>query len=486
MPKPKQAPIVVWFRDDLRLADHPALHAAAEMGVPVLCIYIFDQKSEGIRPLGAASRWWLHHSLESLASGLERIGGRLDLFSGAAAPMVATILQESGGQKLVFNRRYERAEQAVDAAVSEAAESAGIAAENFIGSVVHEPTDVTPKSGGYYKVFSPYWKAALAKGVVREPLAAPDRLRAAAPVAGTVSLDDLALLPSIRWDTAMRETWVPGEAQAAKALASFTAEVLDRYPESRNQLAIDGSSRLSPHLRFGEVSPVQVFAAADSHAGDQGAADKLKAEVGWRDFDKVMLWNNPDLATKPFHADFDRFPYAEIAATTLAAWRKGRTGYPIVDAGMRQLWTTGFMHNRVRMITASFLIKHLLADWRLGEQWFWDTLCDADPANNPVNWQWIAGCGNDPVPYFRIFNPVLQGEKFDGDGTYVRRFVPEVARLPNAWIHKPWEAPKALLEEAGVRLGDSYPTPIVDHKQARARALDALRRFRAVRAPREG
>lgn len=483
MPKPKQAPTVVWFRDDLRLADNPALHAAAVNGDPVLCLYIFDEESDGIRAVGGASRWWLHHSLEALAASLKRIGGRLDLFRGAATPLLAAVLQASGARTLMFNRRYERAEQAVDAAVSQAGEAAGVAVETFIGSVVHEPTDVTPKAGGYYKVFSPYWKAALAKSAAQVPLDAPGHLRPAPSIGGTVSLDDLALLPSIKWDRVMRETWVPGEAQAAKALRSFTDEVLDRYPESRNQLAIDGSSRLSPHLRFGEVSPVQVFAAADSHAGDKDAADKLKAEVGWRDFDKVLLWHNPDLATKPFHADFDSFPYASDDAVALKAWQRGRTGYPIVDAGMRQLWSTGFMHNRVRMITASFLVKHLLMDWRHGEQWFWDTLCDADPANNPVNWQWIAGCGNDPVPYFRIFNPVLQGEKFDGDGSYVRRFVPEVAGLPNAWIHKPWEAPTALLEGAGVRLGDSYPRPIVDHRKARARALDALRRFRAARLP---
>ena len=471
-------PVAVWFRDDLRLADHPALHAAAAAKAPVLCVYVFDEESPGLRPLGAASRWWLHHSLARLGNSLGAIGGRLDIFSGAAAPILAKLLADSGAKTLVFNRRYERPEWAVDAAVVEAATIAGVEVETFVGTVLHEPNEVVPKGGGYYKVFSAYWRAALAIGFKHPPVPAPKTLTAAPVPEGTAALDDLKLLPTIQWDAGFTETWTPGEAHARKALQTFVSGVLDTYPDSRNRLGIDGSSRLSPHLRFGEVSPAQVFAAVDAHKGVLESADKLKAEVGWRDFNRELLWNYPELATKPFHPQFEKFPTEHLPPATLKAWQRGHTGYPIVDAGMRQLWHTGFMHNRVRMITASFLVKHLLADWRLGEQWFWDTLCDADPANNPVNWQWVAGCGNDPVPYFRIFNPVLQGEKFDPDGAYVRRWVPEIARLPDGVIHSPWDAGKEVLAKAGVDLGRTYPKPIVDHKAARARALAALQTYR--------
>ena len=472
-----QAPTVVWFRDDLRLADHPALHAAAAQAAPVLCVYVFDGMVGG-RPLGAAARWWLHHSLASLGRSLEAIGGRLDLYDGDARPVLAGILRDSGARTLLFNRRYERDGDDEDTVVVREAEAAGVAVRTFVGSVLHEPTDVAPKAGGYFKVFSAYWRAALAVGFDHHPVPAPKRLHAATGARGAVALSALRLLPTIRWDEGLEATWTPGETQAHEALRAFVRDALEDYPEGRNRLGIDGSSRLSPHLRHGEVSPAQVFAALDANREDD-ATGKFKAEIGWRDFNKAMLWHNPDLAEKPFHAAFAAFPYAKITPATLAAWQRGTTGYPIVDAGMRQLWTTGFMHNRVRMITASFLVKHLLADWRHGERWFWDALCDADPANNPVNWQWVAGCGNDPVPYFRIFNPVLQGEKFDPDGAYARRWVPELADLPDRWIHKPWEAPEDVLSGAGVTLGETYPKPIVDHKAARAGALDALQKYRA-------
>ena len=471
-------PVVVWFRDDLRLADHPALQAAVARKAPVLCVYIFDEESPGLRLLGGASRWWLHHSLARLGESLEAIGGRLDLFAGAAQPLLAALLRETGATMLVFNRRYERAEQAIDDAITREARTAGVGAESFVGTVLHEPNEVVPKTGGYYKIFSAYWRAANAIGFKHPPVPAPKMLTAAPAPAGTVALDDLKLMPSIAWDAGLRDTWVPGEAQASKALDAFVSDVLETYPESRNRIGIDGSSRLSPHLRFGEVSPAQVFAAVDVRKGNAQSAEKLKAEVGWRDFNRELLWNYPDLPNKPFHPAFEAFPTERLPPATLKAWKRGRTGYPIVDAGMRQLWNTGFMHNRVRMIAASFLVKHLLADWRLGEQWFWDTLCDADPANNPVNWQWVAGCGNDPVPYFRIFNPVLQGEKFDPDGAYVRRWVPELAGVPDRFVHSPWDAPKSVLAESGVVLGKTYPTPIVDHKAARARALAALATYR--------
>ncbi|MCW6507928.1 cryptochrome/photolyase family protein [Lichenifustis flavocetrariae] len=475
----RSKPTIVWFRDDLRLTDQPALHAAVTSGRPVLCIYIFDQVSEGVRPLGAASRWWLHHSLASLDDKLRTIGGRLFLFQGATEAVVAALLR-TGIEGLMFNRRYQQAERRIDDAVVDLCRREGVAVEDFVGSVLHEPWEVIPKTGGFYKVFTPYWRAAVAHGPTLPPMGVPGPMAKSAPgprvEGGPVALEELGLLPEISWDGGLCDTWEPGQDGAQRALDLFLREKVESYATDRDRLGVAGSSRLSPHLRFGEISPREVIAALERRAGS--SAEKFAAELGWRDFNTALLFHVPDLSTAPFHKSYARFPFTKLTPAALAAWQHGRTGYPVVDAGMRQLWQIGTMHNRVRMITASFLVKHLLADWRIGERWFWDTLCDADPANNPLNWQWIAGCGNDPVPYFRIFNPVLQGEKFDPDGAYVRRYVPELADLPDRWIHKPWEAPSDVLVKVNVVLGKTYPAPMVDHAKARVRALDALRRHR--------
>ena len=474
------SPVIVWLRDDLRLADHPALHAAAAIGAPALCLYIHDE-SPGLGTPGGAARWWLHHSLAALAQSLRGIGGRLDILRGSARTLVPALADAAGARGVFWTRRYRATEIAVDSEIKAALGAQGREAKSFNGQLLAEPFALKTTLGGPYRVFTPFWRA-LSATPISAPLPAPARLRAAAwPAKAPTRLDlaDLRLLPeNPDWAGGLRAAWRPGEPSARASLDDFLSDRAATYPADRDRPALPATSRLSPHLRFGEISPRTIWHAARhaaaSGAVDAAAIDKFLSELGWRDFSWHLLFHNPDLATRNVDARFDAFPWRDDAAG-LAAWRRGRTGYPIVDAGMRELWTTGYMHNRVRMIAASFLIKHLLIDWRAGESWFRDTLCDADPASNAANWQWVAGSGADAAPYFRIFNPILQGEKFDADGAYVRRWIPELARAPNAFVHKPWAAPRAVPDEAGVRPGVDYPAPVVDHAAARARALAAWR-----------
>lgn len=476
-------PSVVWFRDDLRLADNPALVAAKERGAPILCLFILEE-DKGLRPLGAASRWWLHHSLEALGADLKDAGTRLDVFVGKASEIVPAVADAANAGALFFNRRYGGAAAALDATVTKAVKTESRAVETFNGRLLHEPWQIRTKAGGNYGVYTPYWKAALAEGDPGDPLPRPRQLDGAACPAGgptRVSLADLDLLPKKPdWAGGLRTVWTPGEAGARERLDHFLDNDLAAYAEERNRLASDRTSRLSPHLRFGEISPRQIMAgvkAARATASADGAKTFL-SEIGWREFDYHVLHYHPDVADKNLHENFDRMPWRALSNAGLEAWRQGRTGYPVVDAGMRELWATGYMHNRVRMIVASFLIKHLLCDWRVGEQWFWDCLCDADPANNALNWQWVAGSGADAAPFFRIFNPVTQGEKFDPDGEYVRRHVPELGKLRGKAIHSPWTASRDELAAAGIELGKTYPMPMIDHKEARARALRAYERVK--------
>ena len=476
-----ESPVIVWLRDDLRLADHPALHEAVASGAPVLCLYALDEESAGVRALGGAARWWLHHALAALDDSLRAAGGRLDILRGPAASLVPALAEAAGARGVFWTRRYGAAEIAVDSAIKATLVAQGREAKSFNGQLLAEPFALKTKTGGPYRVFTPFWRA-LAASPVAAPLPAPTRIRAAEWPAGApsrVARDDLRLRPTKPdWAGGLRAAWTPGEAGARAALQAFLSDRATTYPADRDRPALPATSRLSPHLRFGEISPRAVWHAARHAAAtgevDAAAIDKFLSELGWRDFSWHLLFHNPDLATRNVDTRFDAFPWRDDPAG-LAAWRRGQTGYPIVDAGMRELWTTGYMHNRVRMIAASFLIKHLLIDWRQGESWFQDTLCDADAASNPASWQWVAGSGADAAPYFRIFNPILQGEKFDAAGDYVRRWVPELARTPAAFIHKPWTAPRAMLDKAGVRLGVNYPAPIVDHAAARERALAAWR-----------
>ena len=480
------APALLWFRQDLRLADNPALDAALASGRPVVAAFVFDPALGGQWAMGAAARWWLHHSLAGLDQRLRAAGNRLVLRRGAWAEALPALVRETGAAEVHAGRLYAPWERTADAAVAERLAAAGVPITGQTSLLLHEPWAIRTQQGGPYGVYSPFSRAAFAAGPPLPPSPAPQRIPAPALHVRSEPLQGWHLLPAAPdWAGGLRETWQPGEDGAAARLATFIDGALDRYGEARNLPGIASSSKLSPHLRFGELSPRQVWHAVSEAMQPKGRAHDSAVtflkELLWREFSYHLLWHRPEMPDAPLRDAFAGFPWRADRAL-LRAWQQGRTGYPIVDAGMRELWHTGWMHNRVRMVTASFLVKHLLQPWQAGEAWFWDTLVDADAASNSASWQWVAGCGADAAPYFRIFNPTTQGEKFDADGAYVRRFVPELARLPDAFIHRPWEAPAPVLQEAGVRLGETYPAPLVDHAQARARALAALAHISAEKA----
>ncbi|WP_454917632.1 cryptochrome/photolyase family protein [Xanthobacter sediminis] len=474
-----RSPALIWFRDDLRLSDNPALDAAARSGRPLAALFVLDEDAPGLRALGGAARWWLAGALRALAAELGQHGLTLVLRRGPATRIVSQVAAELGAALVVFNDRPGAAEARVDAAVAARLRQEERQVERFCGHLLHAPETVRSSTGRLPRTFSAFHRAALRLPPPAAPLGAPSRLHAAAKDIESDALEAWGLEPEHPdWAAGLRLAWRPGERAARARLSAFIAEGLAGYAEGRDFPARPHVSRLSPHLRFGEISPRQILAAV-GHAEADGAVpagdgEKFRAELYWREFGHHLLAEMPDLAGRNVQGAFDAFPWRECPGE-MKAWQRGATGYPIVDAGMRELWQTGWMHNRVRMVAASFLAKHLLIDWRLGEAWFWDTLVDADPASNPANWQWVAGTGLDAAPYFRIFNPVLQGERFDPDGAYVRRFVPELARLPASVIHRPWTAGPALLRAAGVTLGATYPHPVVDLAGARERALLALK-----------
>jgi deoxyribodipyrimidine photo-lyase len=471
----RQSPVIVWFREDLRLADNPALAAALETERPVIPLYILDEETQGLRRHGGASRWWLHHSLESLAKSLSDIGGTLVLRRGSTAPIMDNIVAETGAEYIVWNRRYGGGEIELDKALKSCLTGRGIRIDTFNGRLLNEPWTIKTSSGTPFQVFTPYWKAARASSVPVEPLAAPEKIAA---WSGSIDSDDLKsweLLPTgPDWSKGIAACWTPGEAGAAERLSEFLEGRIDNYASRRDEPAVEATSRLSPHLAFGEISPLQIRCATEwpDTSGGEKNKRKFMSEIGWREFCYHLLFQYPDLAKVNIQSKFDEMDWAD-PGEAYKAWKKGQTGYPLVDAAMRQLWQTGWMHNRCRMVVGSFLVKHLQIDWRLGEQWFWDTLVDADPANNPAGWQWIAGSGADAAPYFRVFNPILQSRKFDPKGCYIRQFCPELADLSDDDIHAPWEADPETLKAAGVTLGETYPHPIVDHGKARKRALAA-------------
>ena len=469
---------IVWFRRDLRLTDNPALAAAVDAGSAVVPLFILDEDSPGAWAPGGASRWWLHESLAALRRALGEQGLELVLRRGAPAAILDDLARETGARAVHWNRCYEPYAIARDKAVKAGLADRGLEVRSFAASLLHEPWTVTTRSGGPYKVFTPFWKALRAQGDPDAPLPAPTHLKPGA-AAQTDDLDAWGLLPHRPdWAGGLRDTWSPGEAGAQERLADFLERAVSAYPDDRNRPDRPGTSRLSPHLAGGEISPRQIWhrvrdrlrAASDS-AAERGCWSFLR-ELGWRDFSYHLLYHWPDFPERTWQPGFAAFPWRDDEAG-YRAWCRGRTGYPAVDAAMRELWHSGWMHNRMRMVAASFLVKHLLIPWQRGEAWFWDTLADADLANNSASWQWVAGCGADAAPYFRIFNPVTQGETHDPDGAYVRRWVPELARLPGKYLNKPWEAPPEILRDSGVKLGETYPNPLVDHKMARDRALDA-------------
>jgi deoxyribodipyrimidine photo-lyase len=472
-------PAILWFRHDLRLADNPAL--AALTGRPVLPVHILE---DGPWAPGGAARWWLHHSLGALGRDLADRGAPLLLLRGDPRALIPELAARIGATEVHAGRRSEPAGRRCDAETHAALQAAGARLVLHRSALLHEPHQVRTGAGTPYGVYTPFSRTlfALLEGLA-PPLPAPERIIAAAGAPQGLDRDALGLLPQPPqpdWAAGFADHWQPGEAGAAARLAAFLEHGLDDYAERRNDPGAPwGTSGLSPHLHLGEISPRQAWHAARAKGG-KGVETFLK-ELLWREFSHHLLWHRPEMPEQPLRAEFAAFPWQPDAAL-LRAWQRGRTGYPIVDAGMRQLWQTGWMHNRVRMITASFLVKHLLQPWQQGEAWFWDTLVDADLAANAASWQWVAGCGADAAPYFRIFNPVLQGEKFDATGRYVRRWCPELAALPDRWIHRPHEAPEIVLRGAGIALGRDYPAPVVDLAAGRARALAAFAAIKGAAA----
>jgi deoxyribodipyrimidine photo-lyase len=464
------SPALVWFRHDLRLDDNPALRAAVTRGGPVVPVFIWDPESEGAWPMGGAARWWLHGSLMRLGESLRKAGSRLIVRRGDSLTIIRELIEETGAAEVVWNRRYEPVIVERDSRVKAELRRDGISAESFNSHLLFEPWSVQTKAGTPFKVFTPFYRACLALPEPDPPIAAPKTLRSPQSWPRSRDLAELPLLPRIPWDAGIRDAWSPGEPSALAKLDQFRHGSLTGYMEIRNRPDQPGTSRLSPHLRFGEISPRRIWHELRDVPPAQDASGFLR-EVVWREFAYHLLFHFPRTVAEPLNSRFARFPWRDDNQL-LRAWQKGKTGYPIVDAGMRELWTTGWMHNRVRMVVGSFLVKDLLLPWQRGAEWFWDTLVDADLANNTLGWQWVAGCGADAAPFFRVFNPVLQGEKFDPDGAYVRQWVPEIATLPARWLHQPWKAPEDVLAAAGIVLGRSYPRPIVDHDEARRRAIE--------------
>ncbi len=469
----KKGIAIHWFGQDLRLLDNPALTEAAKHS-QVLPVFILDDESAGEFAMGAASRWWLHHSLVSLNASL---AGKLSVYRGNSLEILRGIVSRLQVEAVYWNRCYEPWRIAPDTAIKQHLKNSGIAAESANGGLLWEPWTIKKADGGPFKVFTAFYRrGCLRAEPPRKPLPKPPLPECLRDNQGSEPIEQLGLLPKVRWDQQLEPHWKIGEQSAHERWENFIETGLSNYQNGRNFPAANEVSRLSPHLHFGEISPNQLWYGAQSLGADENI-DHFCRELGWREFSHNLLFHNPTLPTKNLQAKFDRFPWLDDSAM-LKAWRTGQTGVPMVDAGMRELWQTGYMHNRVRMIAGSFLVKNLRLHWRHGERWFRDTLVDADLANNSASWQWIAGCGADAAPYFRIFNPVVQGRKFDPDGAYIRRFVPEIAKLPNQYLFSPWSAPTAVLQTAGVTLGASYPAPIVDLRQSREAALQAFQSLR--------
>ncbi len=463
---------IVWFRRDLRLADNPALRHALEHHERVLPVYIHAPDEEAPWAPGAAARWWLHHSLEALSIAMARAGAPLLLRQGASLHQLRELARTVDASAVYWNRLYEPASIARDQAIKQSLREDGLIAESFNAALLAEPWQLKTGNGDPCRVFTPYWRNAGARLPQHPPpLPAVRKLSPVAAAPQGLPLKALGLLPDIRWDGGLRETWVPGEAGAWKRLEQYCDDAAAHYKEKRDLPAVEATSRLSPHLHFGEISPGQIvarlrrLAAEDTRHGVVANTDHYIRELGWREFAHHLLYHYPHTPLQPLNPKFAAFPWRKPRdyAADLRAWQRGRTGVPIVDAGMRQLWHTGWMHNRVRMIVASFLTKNLLIPWQEGARWFWDTLVDADLANNTQGWQWTAGCGADAAPYFRVFNPVLQSGKFDSRGIYLRRWVPELAQLPDAALHAPWLAKIAVPAP--------YDAPIVELAGSRERAL---------------
>ncbi len=473
------SPLLVLFNGALRLSDNAALTSAVVTGQPVIPLFVHDEVSDGVRSLGAASKWWLLQSLRSLTTALGDHGSRLVIRQGNTVDVVEHLAAETEAGGVYLCRGYTPGARGIEAALHDRLADTDIDVRRFGGHLLLEPETVRTKTGSPYGVFSPFWRTASDMIDTAEPLTVPGAIAAPNAWPDSDPVEELGLEPKPAcWAEPIAASWTPGEAAAMDRLEEFLETRVQDYKTGRDFPALETTSGLSPHLAFGEISPRTIWWHTKQYIGRNPAQSKnahhFLRELGWREFSCHLLFNQPHMQTEPMREQFKQFPWAAGAGDKLTAWQKGQTGFPIVDAGMRQLWQTGWMHNRVRMIVASFLVKDLLWHWHDGEAWFWDTLVDADFGNNIASWQWVAGCGADAAPYFRIFNPITQGEKFDPDGDYVRTFVPELADMPAKYIHNPSEAPAGVLEMAGVTLGKTYPEPLVDRKVAREKALAAL------------
>ncbi len=471
--------ILVWFRRDLRLSNNPVLHAAK--GAQIIPIYIYAPQEDAPWQNGGASRWWLHHSLTALAAQLKAASSRLIIRTGDSLSVLQDLINETGASAVYLSRLYEPASITRDSRIKAHLTQRGIDYRSFAGSLLFEPWQVQTKTGSAYKVFTPFWQACLKLGLPNELVPAARTLPTVSTRLRSLAIEELQLLPRNSWDTHFYAHWQPGEAGAQTRLRQFIKHKLNEYESGRDLPAHTATSLLSAHLHFGEISPQQIVYAIE-HAlhktksrSLQKQAQGFLRELVWREFTHHILFHFPHTTHKPLNPRFENFPWHRRNNKLLRAWQRGQTGFPIVDAGMRELWSTGTMHNRVRMIVASLLSKNLGFHWLLGAQWFWDTLVDADLAQNSFNWQWVAGCGADAAPYFRIFNPITQSEKFDNNGIYLRQWLPELAQLPNKFIHAPWLAPAEMLDAAGVVLGKTYPLPICDLKNTREEALLAYK-----------
>ncbi|NCC38473.1 MAG: deoxyribodipyrimidine photo-lyase [Gammaproteobacteria bacterium] len=476
MSAPRPKTIILWLRRDLRLADNPALQAAVAEAERLVPLYIHAPAEESPWTPGAASHWWLHWSLTALEQRLRELGSRLWIGQGESLAVLRQVIAATGAQGLHWNRLYDPTTRARDAQIKQALRADGLTVTSHPGTLLFEPWEIATGSGEPYRVFTPFWRRATTRLATLNALPTPTALPPAPTPLDPIGIADLGLLPRIPWDGSLRATWTPGEDAANARTAHFLSESLHRYGHDRDRPDHDGTSRLSAHLHFGEISPRRLLSMVRDTLGDPCAepAEPFMRELGWREFAHHLIYHFGHTTDAPLDPRFAALPWREQnAEALLAAWQRGATGIPLVDAGMRQLWHTGWMHNRVRMVVASFLTKNLRLPWQAGTRWFWDTLVDADLASNTLGWQWSAGCGADAAPYFRIFNPVLQGERFDPRGVYVRHWCPELARLPDRFIHQPWAAPAAVLRAADVQLGIDYPAPVVDLKESRAAALAA-------------
>ncbi len=466
---------IVLFRRDLRLADNPALTAACDAHEGIVPLYIHDLRGYGTWQPGAATRWWLHHALAALQLSLRRRRADLLIRQGDSLQILADLVRETGATAVYWNRLYEPAATACDTVIEAALREQGVAVHSSNAALWCEPWRIATGQGAPYRVFTPYWRKLRAQVDAVSPLPVPPALRYA-PFGPGLPLQALGLLPRIAWDRGLRQSWTPGESGAQEMLEIFADDTIGDYIRARDIPARHGTSRLSPHLHFGEISPRQIhhqllLRAQALDARRRPDIEPYLRELGWREFAHHLLYHFPQTPTENFNPRFDGFRWAEVDDVLLDGWRHGRTGIPLVDAGMRELWHTGWMHNRARMVVASFLTKNLRQHWRHGADWFWDTLVDADLASNTLGWQWVAGCGADAAPYFRVFNPLTQAKKFDPQGDYLRRWLPELAGVPLSLLHEPWK-------DVGVMRRSGYPAPLVDLAASRWQALGAYQQLR--------